>query len=215
MCGIAGVLGPVDDFAENSTVRMNNAMLHRGPDQGGLWKSSGANGVVLGHRRLSILDLSEAGRQPMLDQATGVAIAFNGECYNFRDLRTELEATGRSFVSTSDTEVVLAAYICWGQAAIERLRGMFALAIWDPREGRLLLARDRLGIKPLYYTEQDGRLLFASELRALLASEAVPRKLDPVSLATYLWHGFVPGPRTLVQGVYLLPAGHLLLHSSR
>lgn len=210
MCGIAGVLGPVDAFAEHSTERMNNAMLHRGPDQGGLWKSSGVKGVVLGHRRLSILDLSEAGRQPMLDQGTGVAIAFNGECYNFRALRAELEATGRTFVSTSDTEVVLAAYICWGRAAIERLRGMFAIAIWDPREGCLLLARDRLGIKPLYYTEQDGRLLFASELRALLASEAVQRKLDPVSLASYLWHGFVPGPRTLVQGVRLLPAGHLL-----
>ena len=192
------------------TARMNNAMLHRGPDQDGLWNSGGEVGVVLGHRRLSIIDLSEAGRQPMVDNATGVAIAFNGECYNFRELRTELEAGGRAFVSVSDTEVVLAAYLSWGAAALQRLRGMFALAVWDPRERLLLLARDRLGIKPLYYTEQAGRLLFASELRALLASELVPRKLDRTSLASFLWHGFVPGPRTLVDRVSLLPAGHLL-----
>ncbi len=210
MCGIAGVLGPADEYAMKVTARMNNAMQHRGPDQGGLWKSEGKVGVVLGHRRLSIIDLSEAGRQPMIDAATGVAIAFNGECYNFRELRAELEASGRDFVSVSDTEVVLAAYLSWGSAALQRLRGMFALAVWDPREPILLLARDRLGIKPLYYTEQDGRLLFASELRALLASELVPRKLDQISLASFLWHGFVPGPRTLVTGVRLLPAGHLL-----
>ena len=210
MCGIAGVLGPADEFARNLTARMNNAMVHRGPDQDGLWQSDGTTGVVLGHRRLAIIDLSDAGRQPMVDATSGVAIAFNGECYNFRELRTELEAAGRIFVSASDTEVVLAAYLRWGSAALQRLRGMFALAVWDPRERVLLLARDRLGIKPLYYTEQDGRLLFASELRALLASDGVPRKLDRISLASFLWHGFVPGPRTLVAGVKLLPAGYLL-----
>ena len=210
MCGIAGVLGPVDEFAETSTVRMNNAMLHRGPDQGGCGKVLAPNGVVLGHRRLSILDLSEAGRQPMLDQATGVAIAFNGECYNFRELRAELEATGRSFVSTSDTEVVLAAYIWWGEAAIERLRGMFAFAIWDPREDAccwpvtvLVLSRCITRSRTVacyshrsYVRCWQAKLCSASSIR--------------VSLATYLWHGFVPGPRTLLQGVQLLPAGHLL-----
>jgi len=210
MCGIAGVLGPVDEFAASRTALMSSAQQHRGPDQDGLWRSDGDTGVVLGHRRLSIIDLSEAGQQPMLDEATGVALVFNGECYNFRELRAELEATGRHFHTATDTEVVLAAYLHWGQDACKHLRGMFALAIWDPRERKLLLARDRLGIKPLYYTEQNGRLLFASELRALLSSEAVPRKLDHSSLAAFLWHGFVPGPQTLVQDVLLLPAGHLL-----
>lgn len=210
MCGIAGVLGPVDEFAVSRTEIMNRAQRHRGPDQDGTWQSAGVNGVVLGHRRLSIIDLSEAGRQPMLDEETGVALVFNGECYNFRELRAQLEAAGRQFHSSSDSEVVLAAYLHWGHEAVGRLRGMFALAVWDPRNEQLLLARDRLGIKPLYYTEREGRLLFASELRALLATGVVPRKLDPAGLATYLWHGFVPGPGTLVAGVRLLPPGHVL-----
>lgn len=210
MCGIAGVLGPVDEFAVTRTALMNDMQRHRGPDQEGLWQSEGETGVVLGHRRLAIIDLSEAGRQPMLDESTGVALVFNGECYNFPELRAELEASGRQFHTATDTEVVLAAYLSWGAEVFGRLRGMFALALWDPREDRLLLARDRLGIKPLYYCEQGGRLLFASELRALLATDAVPRKLDPLSLNSYLWHGFVPGPRSLVQGVSLLPAGYVL-----
>jgi len=189
---------------------MNQAMLHRGPDQDGVWSSEGEIGAVLGHRRLSILDLSEAGRQPMVDEETGVALVFNGECYNFRELRAELEKNGREFRSASDTEVVLAAYLAWGVDVCDRLRGMFAFAIWDPRSRQLLLARDRLGIKPLYYTEQNGQLLFASELRALLASEAVPRRIEHDSLAAFVWHGFVPGPRTLLKGVFLLPAGHML-----
>lgn len=217
MCGIAGIHGPVDDFAVNCTALMNSAQQHRGPDQHGVWRSDvgghSDRGVVLGHQRLSIIDLSEAGRQPMLDEATGVAIAFNGECYNFGELRAELEASGRKFESTSDTEVVLAAYLAWGAEVCTRLRGMFAFAVWDPRSRQLLLARDRLGIKPLYYTEQNGRLLFASELRALLASDAVPRRLEHDSLATFLWHGFVPGPQTLIKGVQLLPAAHMLMVS--
>ncbi len=210
MCGIAGVYGPIDEQAISYTTRMNAAQLHRGPDQDGLWQSAGDSGVVLGHRRLAIIDLSNAGRQPMVDESSGVALVFNGECYNFRELRAELEKAGRRFDSATDSEVVLAAYLQWGVAAFGRLRGMFALAVWDPRDSRLLLVRDRLGIKPLYYTEQHGRLLFASELRALLATGAVPRKLEQRSLAAFLWHGFVPGPETLVAGVRLLPAGHLL-----
>lgn len=215
MCGIAGSFGSLSDATEQCVARMNHAQTHRGPDQSGLWRSEGDSGVVLGHRRLSIIDLSDAGRQPMVDEGTGVALAFNGECYNFRELRRELEAAGRRFRSTSDTEVVLGAYILWGRAALERLRGMFALALWDPRDESLLLARDRLGIKPLYYTQQDNSLLFASELRGLLASELVPRKLDGSSLAAYLWNGFVPGPGTLIDGVSLLPAGHMLSISRR
>lgn len=210
MCGIAGVLGPVDDFSVTCTEKMSKAQRHRGPDQEGLWRSDGNVGVVFGHQRLAIIDLSEAGRQPMVDDASGVALIFNGECYNFLELRAELQESGYRFNTATDTEVVLYAYLHWGRDAWQHLRGMFALAVWDPREGELLLARDRLGIKPLYYTEQNGRLFFASELRSLLASEAIPRKLDPQSLESYLWHGFVPGPGTLVRDVKLLPAGHVL-----
>jgi asparagine synthase (glutamine-hydrolysing) len=210
MCGIAGVFGPVDDAASQYTRRMCDAMVHRGPDQDGIWRSSGEQGAVLGHRRLSILDLSDAGRQPMVDSTGDVAIVFNGECYNFAELRAELEGFGRRFISSSDTEVILAGYLQWGESVIERLRGMFTIAIWDSRERSLLLARDRLGIKPLYYAVRDGRFLFASELRALLATEVVPRKLDRHGLGSFLWHGFVPGPRTMVEGVQLLEAGATL-----
>jgi asparagine synthase (glutamine-hydrolysing) len=210
MCGIAGVYGAIDDAAVRHTKRMCDAMVHRGPDQDGVWRSQTENGVVLGHRRLSIIDLSEAGRQPMLDPTGTVAIVFNGECYNFAELRKELEAFGRRFVSSSDTEVILAAYLQWGERAIARLRGMFAIALWDSRDGSLLLARDRLGIKPLYYAQRQGRLLFASEVRALLATDLVERKLDRLALGSFLWHGFVPGPRTIVEGVRLLDAGTTL-----
>lgn len=210
MCGIAGVYGAIDDSATALTKRMCDAMVHRGPDQDGLWKSQGERGVVFGHRRLSILDLSDAGRQPMLDPTGSVAIVFNGECYNFAELRIELEACGRQFTSTCDTEIVLGAYLEWGERAIERLRGMFAIAVFDSRDGSMLLARDRLGIKPLYYAYQNGRLLFASEVRALLASGAVKRKLDSHALSSFLWHGFVVGPRTMVEGIRLLEAGSTL-----
>jgi asparagine synthase (glutamine-hydrolysing) len=187
MCGIAGVFGALDDLAGALTKRMCDAMVHRGPDQDGLWQSPGGHGVVFGHRRLSILDLSDAGRQPMLDPTGAVAIVFNGECYNFAELRTELEALGRRFVSSCDTEVILAAYLEWGEQSIQRLRGMFAIALFDSRDGSLLLARDRLGIKPLYYSVSGGRLLFASEVRAMLASGAVARKLDRRALGSFLW----------------------------
>lgn len=210
MCGIAGVVGATGTTALDDTVSMLSAMLHRGPDQGGTWQSPQNPGVTFGHRRLSILDLSEAGRQPMIDRNNGVVIVFNGECYNFLELRAELEQFGHKFVSTSDTEVILAAYSQWGEACIERLRGMFALVIWDPRSDTVLVARDRLGIKPLYFTNQGGRMLFASELRALLSASGVTRRLDPLGLQSFLWHGFVAGPGTLVQGIQLLAPGTIM-----
>lgn len=210
MCGIAGVIGFEADAGRAATQRMLNAMIHRGPDQHGLFQGEGDNPVTLGHRRLSILDLSEAGRQPMIDPASGVALSYNGECYNFREVRAELEASGHGFVSGSDTEVLLRAYLEWGESFVSRIRGMFAFAIWDPRSGKLLLARDRLGIKPLYVARQNGRLLFASELRALLASGAVERRLDPDGVQSYLWHGFVAGPGTIVRGIQLLDAGSMV-----
>ncbi len=210
MCGIAGAIGPAGNGARADIEGMLRAMQHRGPDQGGVWQSPQDPGVTFGHRRLSILDLSESGRQPMVDHGNGVVTVFNGEIYNFLELRAELEQLGHRFTSTCDTEVILAAYAQWGESCIERLRGMFALAIWDPRSATVLMARDRLGIKPLYFTTQGGRLLFASELRALLSVPGVERTLDPLGLQSFLWHGFVAGPGTLVKGIELLDPGTLL-----
>jgi asparagine synthase (glutamine-hydrolysing) len=210
MCGIAGVIGAAGAGALTDTESMLTAMHHRGPDQGGTWQSPQSPGTTFGHRRLSILDLSDAGRQPMIDHNNGVVTVFNGEIYNFQDLRTELEQFGHRFVSTCDTEVILAAYSQWGESCMERLRGMFALAIWDPRSETVLFARDRLGIKPLYFTPQGGRLLFASELRALLGVPGVGHSLDPIGLQSFLWHGFVSGPGTLVQGIELLDPGTVM-----
>lgn len=211
MCGIAGAVGRVDPEVVAAVERATAAQAHRGPDQDGLWTSlpraDRGRGVVFGHRRLSILDLSEAGRQPMVDAESGVVIAFNGEVYNFDELGRELRALGVELRSTSDTEVILKAYARWGEAVIGRLRGMFALALFDPRDETVLLARDRLGIKPLYLAERDGSVLFASELRGLLASGRVERRLDRAGLMRFLWHGFVPGPGTLIEGVRLMPAG--------
>ena len=148
MCGIAGIVGRLDHSSQSVVAGMLDAMVHRGPDQEGLSVYAEApQGAVFGHRRLSIIDLSEAGRQPMTHQASGVSIVFNGECYNYLELRRELEQAGHAFVSNSDTEVVLAAFVEWGEAAIQRFRGMFAIALWDPRSRTALLVRDRLGNK--------------------------------------------------------------------
>jgi asparagine synthase (glutamine-hydrolysing) len=218
MCGIAGAVGFVDPEVRAAVRAMTEAERHRGPDADGYWEDVGPDGlgVALGHRRLSIIDLSTAANQPMVDAATGHVLAFNGEIYNFASLREEL-ADGPPFATRSDSEALLRACARWGVEALPRLRGMFAFAHWDPEGRRLLLARDRLGVKPLYYarvTRPGGRacLLFASEVRALLASGLVERRLDPVGLETYLWNGFVVGPATAVRGVRALaPGGALVL----
>jgi asparagine synthase (glutamine-hydrolysing) len=171
---------------------------------------------VFAHRRLAILDLSEAGAQPMVHAASGCAITFNGEIYNFQELRQELESGGESFSSNSDTEVVLKAFVRWGLDVVPRLRGIFAMGIWDPRSRSVHLVRDQMGIKPLYWTIVRGgplggeTLLFASEVRSLLASGVVPRRLDPAGVASYLAQGFVVGPNTMVEGVKLLPGASIL-----
>jgi len=214
MCGIAGAIGQIDSEILEAVRRMSAAQFHRGPDSSGFWRSDPTDngvGVVLAHRRLAIIDLSEDGHQPMADPATGNVIVFNGEIYDFQELRRELQEDGASFRSRSDTEVILKAYTRWGVDSMRRLRGMFAFALWDAARGTLLLARDRLGIKPLYLssvTRAGGErtLLFASEVRALLASNLLEREIDPVGLASYLWNGFVIGPNTIVRGVELLPA---------
>lgn len=194
-------------------------MLHRGPDASSNWASppdARGWGAMLAHRRLAILDLSPAGVQPMVDPATGHVIVFNGEIYNFGDLRHRLADEGQVLQSSGDTAAMLRVLGLHGPSAVSRLRGMFAFACWDPRQRRLLLARDPLGIKPLYFarpTDPDSgwSVVFASELRALLASGLLgtPR-LDPEAVASFVWNGFVVGPRTAVSGVEQLAPGHLL-----
>jgi asparagine synthase (glutamine-hydrolysing) len=222
MCGIAGILGRVDDANRAALKRMTDCLAHRGPDGEGTWESTpGANGqgVLLGHRRLSIIDLSTAASQPMVDEMTGHVLTYNGEAYNFQKLRDKLLASGQTFRSTGDSTVLLRMVALEGPSAVASLRGMFAFAQWDPQKRTLLLARDALGIKPLYIarsTEKDGRwtLAFASEVRALLASGLLgtPR-LEPSTSASLVWNGFVVGPQTAVQGVESLLPGQLRLYS--
>jgi asparagine synthase (glutamine-hydrolysing) len=214
MCGIAGAIGAVDPSIALLVRSIADAEAHRGPDDSGMYQSDGSPGVVFGFRRLAIIDLSVDGHQPMLDERQGNAIVFNGEIYNYAELRRELVAEGIAFRSKGDTEVLLRGYARYGSGVLSRLRGMFAFAIHDPARREVLLARDRLGIKPLYYAfveRPEGKLLlFASELRALLATELFPRRLDPLAVATYLSNGFVVGPATAVRGISLLPPGALL-----
>lgn len=211
MCGIAGLAdlsgrGRVD---EGLLARMTAVLAHRGPDGEGYH----ADGPVgLGHRRLAIIDLS-TGAQPMASADGRLWITFNGEIYNFRELRRDLERRGGwSFQTASDTEVILAAYDAWGASCLRRLRGMFAFALWDAPRRRLLLARDRVGIKPLVYARHGDRFLFASELKALVEDRAVPRELDWEALAEYLTLGYIGAPRTIFRAIRKLPpASYLLL----
>jgi asparagine synthase (glutamine-hydrolysing) len=211
MCGIAGVfvrcgadfsLRPLE-LAE----AMNASIPHRGPDDSGIFVSGN---LALAHRRLSIIDLSECGHQPMSYAGGRYTITYNGEVYNFAEIRHELEQLGHRFASHSDTEVILAGYAEWGEASVKRLRGMFAFAIYDRDEESLFLARDRFGIKPLYFTIRDSTLLFASEIKALLATGLVPRKLDPDALRAYASLGSMPQPRTAIAGVEMLRPAHVM-----
>jgi asparagine synthase (glutamine-hydrolysing) len=194
--------------------RGTQALAHRGPDEEGIeliaLASDPNTWVGLGSRRLAILDLSPAGHQPMYDPATGNWLIFNGEIYNFQEIRLELQKLGHAFASTGDTEVLLRAYGQWGEACLERLVGMFAFAVWDSHNKRLFLARDRLGEKPLYCYAGPGLFIFASELRSLLATGLVPRRLDMAGLASYLAFGAVQDPLTIIQDVRSLPPGHTL-----
>ena len=182
---------------------MQDTMAPRGPDGDGLWTERGTG---LAHRRLSIIDLSERGAQPMVDPELGLAVVFNGIVYNHRELHAELEAAGHRFFSTSDTEVILKGYAEWGERCVERFKGMFAFCVVERASGRAFLARDRLGVKPLYLADVDGALRFASTLPALLAGGGVDTSLDPVALHHYLsFHSVVPAPRTILAGVRKLP----------
>jgi len=221
MCGIAGVAGRIGEANRRALERMNAAMVHRGPDAQGVWESppdDRGRGVILGHRRLAILDLSDAGTQPMVDPVTGHVIVYNGEVYNYVELRQRLTAAGHDFRSTGDTAVMLRALGVEGCDAVARLRGMFAFACWDPKRRELLVARDPLGIKPLYVAtnpdpDADWSLAFASEVRALLASGLLGKpRLDPRAVASVVWNGFVVGPRTAVQGVESVEPGQLRVY---
>ncbi|HEX3147582.1 MAG TPA: asparagine synthase (glutamine-hydrolyzing) [Gemmataceae bacterium] len=207
MCGIAGIVDlrgrPVDRPA---LVRMGDRLAHRGPDAKGFHIDGG---VGLGHRRLSIIDLA-GGKQPMANADGTVWVTFNGEIYNFADLRGPLEARGYPFATHSDTEAIIHAYEAHGAKCVEQFRGMFAFAIWDSRRQRLFAARDRLGKKPFFYTIADGQFLFASEMQGLLAHPAVERKIDPTAIDDYLTYGYVPAPRTIFCGVFKLPPAHTL-----
>jgi len=209
MCGICGFAGPRADGALHAMVA---ALDHRGPDDRGAWSSDGAS---LGMARLAVLDLSSAAHQPMTTDDGSIRIAYNGEVYNFAEERRILAGEGVRFRSTSDTEVVLRLYERHGDDFVLRLRGMFAAAIWDSRRGpgheRMVLVRDHMGIKPLLYAAVGGRLVFASELKALLASGLIPPRIDPTALRTLLTYGSVLQPRTLVHGVSALPPGHRLI----
>ncbi|MEQ1895760.1 MAG: asparagine synthase (glutamine-hydrolyzing) [Vicinamibacterales bacterium] len=223
MCGIAGAVfwdGPRAGVYPDAVIRrMTSALEHRGPDGEGAVRcvtpgqSHGAGRplVMLGHRRLSIIDLSPRAAQPMASGRTPSWLTYNGEVYNYKALQRELKDLGRTFHSDSDTEVVLQGYEQWGARVVDRLHGMFALGIWDGRTQELLLARDRLGIKPLYTFRTADALLFASEIRSLLASGMVPRRLDQIALDQFLAYQTVPQPRTLVEGVRLVAPGHFVL----
>ncbi len=196
MCGIAGIfdtrgLRPID---RPLLERMNQAQFHRGPDEGGTFV---APGIGLAHRRLSIIDVS-TGQQPLFSQDRSICIVFNGEIYNFQSVRAELQALGYAFQTHSDTEVIVQAWAAWGEDCVRKLRGMFAFAIWDTRKEILFLARDRLGIKPLFYTLlPDGQFLFGSELKVIVEHPGLRRSLDVRAVEEYFALGYVPEPRTI------------------
>jgi asparagine synthase (glutamine-hydrolysing) len=213
MCGICGIVNvdrsePVDP---NLIERMTTVLVHRGPDDDGYFVEGNAG---FGHRRLSIIDLG-GGKQPIFNEDESILIVFNGEIYNYADLTKELTQLGHKFKSRSDTEAIVHAYEQYGDACVEHFRGMFAFAIWDRRHKRLLVARDRLGIKPLYFYQCDGFLAFASEIKSLLQIPSVSRVVDPDALKSYLTLRYVPGPQTMFMGISKLQPGHLLVMDDR
>ena len=217
MCGICGYLwSPGQEAIDRSLFeRMTDSLAHRGPDDRGVFYArpgefgAGAPGVALGHRRLSILDLSPQGRQPMASPGGGLQLVFNGEIYNFPELRADLEKKGYTFRTGTDTEVILALYREYGEEFAAKMNGMFAIALWDSEARKLLLLRDRLGKKPLFYRAEPNRLIFASELNTLLTAPGIPAELDPISLDLYLTYQYIPHPRSVYRGIRKLPPAAL------
>jgi len=214
MCGIVGIAARGSSVSAEMLERATASLAHRGPDDSGTTiiceTVLEALEVGLGNRRLAIQDLSPLGHQPMRDATTGNWIVFNGEIYNFREIRARLEKEGITFAGNSDTEVLLKAYARWGKECLQLLRGIFAFAIWDASEHALFLARDPMGVKPLYYFASEKHFLFASELRTLLQTGLVPRHLDQAGMWNYLTFGSVYDPTTLIQNVCAVRPGHYL-----
>src|SRR5438552_3794101 len=211
MCGIAGLIS-LDPEARIGA--MLQTIEHRGRDDEGVWTSPAMDDegrrVCFGHRRLSIIDTSSAGHQPMLSHGGRFVLILNGEIYNYRELREQLTSKGHSFGTQTDTEVLLAAWAEWGEDCLSRLNGMFAFALWDNNERALFLVRDRVGIKPLYYSNVGGSFVFASEIKAILASGLVKAELDNESLHQFLTFLWAPDPNTLFRGIKTVPPGHLV-----
>lgn len=210
MCGLVGFVSDNELFEEysNTLPHAIELLAHRGPDADGMWVSSPCG---LGSTRLAIVDLSATGNQPMTDESGEVCIAYNGEIYNFRKLREDLQAKGHRFRSGTDTEVILRLYKEYGDACVHYLRGMFAFAIWDSRNQRLLLGRDIMGEKPLYYYHDSNKFLFGSEIKAILKFPHVPKIVNQDAVPHYLVHGYVPAPETFFKGIHELPPGHILI----
>jgi len=215
MCGIVG-FRTNRDFSQlqESLPEATSRLIHRGPDNTGIFFDEEA-GVGLGHRRLSVIDLSKAGRQPMSSDDGMVHIVYNGEMYNFKEVRKTLEGCSHSFSTETDTEVILKAYLEWGINCLNRFVGMFAFALWDKRSQLLFLARDRLGIKPLYYHFDRGRFLFASELKAMMAFKVFQRNIDPDSIPLFLHYQYIPAPRTIFKNTYKLLPGYCLVYDGQ
>ena len=209
MCGILGIVSQSPINNHDLLIAQRDTMRHRGPDDAGVWWSDDGH-VGLAHRRLAIIDLSPAGHQPMQDETGQLSIVFNGEIYNFHDLRYELKTKGHAFRSNSDTEVILAAYREWGTNCLCHFNGMFAFGLYDTERRRIFIARDRAGEKPLFYRLANGNLTFASELKALMADPTFPRRLDLEALGCYLAFGYVPGDHCILQGFNKLPPAHAL-----
>src|SRR5690349_10600796 len=214
MCGIFGIVAHNASVSLELLERATASLAHRGPDDSGttIIRENVPEPVEigLGNRRLAVLDVTTLGHQPMHDPQTGNWIAYNGEIYNFRDIRARLQNEGIDFHSHSDTEVLLKAYGHWGEACLQQLRGMFAFAIWDAKRRLLFMARDHLGIKPLYYCRAGQNFIFASEVRTLLETGLIPRRIDSAGLINYLSFGSTYDPVTLVEGVSAVQAGHQL-----
>jgi len=217
MCGIVGAIGFIDHDILQLVESMNRIQQHRGPDGEGIWKSDhledGFFGASFGHRRLAILDLTSAAHQPMVDPLTGNTIVFNGEIYNYLELKARLEKESVTFKTSSDTEVILHAFRLWGKDFVTQLRGMFTIVVWDAASRKTIMYRDRLGIKPLYYTviniHSKQTLLFSSELKTLLESNIIKRQLNPASVESFIWNGFVAGGESsIIQDVYQVQAGY-------
>jgi len=212
MCGIVGFIESTQRSGgvklREIVQRMTDSLVHRGPDDEGIWIDE-QSGVALGHRRLSIIDLSNLGHQPMISICERYVLVFNGEIYNYESLKAELEKLGYEFRGTSDTEVLLTSISCWGvEATLERLNGMFAFSVWDRKEGCLYLARDRIGEKPLYYGYVDGLFLFASELKAFRQNPRFKAEINHDVLALFMRHSYVPSPYCIYKNIYKLPAAH-------